>query len=153
MFTSSIAISFIGFIVDTQQPSYVIYLNENQKVAKITFDQDLNYNKEVKSFNSYDDITDYGNFGGIATNSTIYLISFNTYQDVYENLSMQTSIYLTDNNNGESECENFIPQSNSTEGGLTEDLLLSLIQELNETASFAYIKSNQLIYIYFFTQK
>ena len=142
MFTSSIAISYIGFIVDTQLPSYVIYLNENQNVAKITFDQDLNYFKEVKSFNSYDDITDYGIFGGIAKNSTLYLISFNTYKDVFEDLSMQTCIYLTDDNYRESECENFISQSNSTEGGLTEDFLLSLIQESKETASFAYIKSN-----------
>ena len=111
MFTSSITINYIGFIVDTQLLSYVIYLNENQNLAKITFDQDLNYFKEVIGFNSYDDITDYGNLGGISTNNTLYLIFFNTYKDVFEDLSVQTYIYLTDNNYGESECENLINQS------------------------------------------
>ena len=146
MFTSSIITSYIWIITDIKLSSYAIYANENQNIAKISFDIDLNYQKQVKSLIPYDDITAYNLINAIPQNNNLYIIAYSTNKDVFEDISIQTFFHFVDNNFEANKWGNIINQSNSTDGGFTEDLSKSLIQKSNETASFAYIKSKLYCY-------
>ena len=146
MFTSSIITSFIWIITDINLSSYVIYANENQNIAKISFDIDLNYQKQVKSLIPYDDIDAYDLIDVIPQNDSLYIIAYSTNKDVFEDISIQTFVHFVDNNFEANNWGNIINQSNSTDGGFAEDLSQSLIQESNETVSFAYIKSKLFCY-------
>ena len=148
MFTSSIITSFVWIITDIKLSSYAIYANENQNIAKITIDKDLNYQKQVKSLIPYTDITAYDIINVIPQNNSLYIIACNTNQDVFEDISIQTFVHFVENNFETNKWGNIINQNNSTDGGFAEDSSQSLIQESNETVSFVYIKSKLFFYYY-----
>ena len=71
------------------------------------------------------------------------LNSWENYKGQYFNFK---KLFYRGNDKGENDRGYY---GNSTDGGLAENLPQSLIQESNEIASFAYIKSNQQFYTYF----
>ena len=134
--------SYFGFLLDINSFLYVVFAKEDFYIRRIIFDEDLNFTSDTKIFKNCENVITPGRMKMFSKNDSIIFGNTNTYVDVFNTTSIQTSIHKMSFDFNSGSWESIIPAINQTyDSYFKENQNSALIQLSDKNVSYSYIKS------------